>query len=170
MKPSAQQIACGGPILTRALQDVRRKRGMSKQAVADSMGMALRTYEEFEAGRGPQSVDRVLAFSEATDCDPYALILGSIFDMPEFGVHCADNKLCLIMMMHLEEFAAAEGGDLAFLEPAHLIGGFGRLFKDFGAKLEESERFLRNWLDGRTGSVGLKALRLRGLRRKPGKD
>lgn len=62
------------------------------------------------------------------------------------------------------------GWDIAYLEPPHLIGGFARVFKEFRGTLEEGGRFLQNWLDGRTGFVGLKTLRLRGAVRKPTKD
>jgi transcriptional regulator with XRE-family HTH domain len=160
----------GGLTLSRSLRAIRRKRDLSAQDVAAAMSMAYRTYEEFEGGRGPQTIDRIFAFAEATDCDPYALILGPIFNLPNFALDCADTKLCLIMMMHLRDFADNEGPDIAYLEPPHLIGGFARVFKEFRGTLEEGDRFLQNWLDGRTGFVGLKTLRLRGAVRKPRKD
>jgi hypothetical protein len=72
--------------------------------------------------------------------------------------------------LYLRDFAAEEGGDVAYLDPPNLIGGFARVFKEFAGTLKESERFLQNWLDGRTGFVGLNTLRLRGATRKPSKD
>jgi len=119
---------------------------------------------------GPQTIERMFAFAEATDCDPYALILGPLFNLPNFALDCADTKLCLIMMMHLRDFAANEGEDISYLEPPHVIGGFARVFKELRGTLEESERFLQSWLDGRTGFVGLKTLRLRGVVRKSTKE
>ena len=166
---AAVKTVGGGLILSRSLRAIRHKRSLSAQDVAAAMSMVYRTYEEFEGGRGPQTIERIFAFAEATDCDPYALILGPIFNLPDFAVDCADTKLCLIMMMHLRDFADNEGPDIAYLEPPHLIGGFARVFKEFRGTLEESERFLQNWLDDRTGFIGLKTLRLRGAVRKPSK-
>lgn len=160
----------GGLMLARSLRAIRHKRNLPAQDVAAAMNMAYRTYEEFEGGRGPQTIERIFAFADATDCDPYALILGPLFDLPNFALDCADTKLCLIMMMHLREFAADEGEDIAYLEPPHVIGGFARAFKELGATLEDSERFLQKWLDEKTGFVGLKTLRLRGAVRKPAKE
>ena len=167
---AALKTVGGGLTLSRSLRAIRHKRNLSAQDVASAMGMAYRTYEEFEGGRGQQTIARIFSFAEATDCDPYALILGPIFNLPDFALDCADTKLCLIMMMHLRDFADAEGPDIAYLEPPHLIGGFARVFKEFRSTLEEGERFLQNWLDGRTGYVGLKTLRLRGAVRKPSRD
>jgi transcriptional regulator with XRE-family HTH domain len=160
----------GGLMLARSLRAIRHKRNLSAQHVAAAMNMAYRTYEEFEGGRGPQTIERIFAFAEATDCDPYALILGPLFNLPNFALDCADTKLCLIMMMHLREFAADQAEDIAYLEPPHVIGGFARVFKELRGTLEESERFLQSWLNGRTGFVGLNTLRLRGAVRKPSKD
>lgn len=159
----------GGLMLARSLRAIRQKRNLSAQDVAAAMNMAYRTYEEFEGGRGPQTIERIFAFAEATDCDPYALILGPLFDLPNFALDCADTKLCLIMMMHLRDFAADQGEDIAYLEPPHVIGGFARVFKELRGTLEESERFLQSWLNGRTGFIGLNTLRLRGAVRKPSK-
>lgn len=170
MKHLSLEIASGANILSQAMRAIRKKRGMTASEVAAAMEMPLRTFEEFEAGRGPLTHDRIFAFADATDSDPFALILSTSFGSPTFAVDCADTKLAMIMMMHLEEFAEREGSDIAYLEPPNLIGGFERLFKEFGAKLQDREAFLRNWLDNRTGSIGLAALRLRGVKRSQRKD
>ena len=165
MEHRSLEVGNESGVLTQSLRAIRKKRGLTAAQVASGMGMRLRTYEEFEGGRGPQTTDRIFAFADVADCDPFAIILGAIFGLTDFALDCADTKLCLIMMMHLEEFAGREAGDINYLEPPHLIGGFARLFKEFSGKLEEREKFLQNWLDGRTGSIGLSALRLRGIGR-----
>lgn len=152
--------------LSRALRAIRRKRGLKTSEVARRMNMAQRSYELFEAGGGRISFERLMAFAEATDCDPFALMLVGPFGSADIAIHCADTKLAMIMIMSLQEFSEERGADLGFLEPPNIIAGFQRLFKDLGAKLDDNEAFLSKWLDGRTGLIDLRSLSMRGLHRK----
>ena len=153
-------------VLSRAFRAIRRKRGLTASEVARRMNMPQRSYELFEAGGGRLSFSRILAFAEATDCDPFALALAGPFGSADFALHCADTKLAMIMMMSLQEFSEDRGSEISFLEPPNIIAAFRRLFKDLGGKLDDNEAFLAKWLDGRGGRIGLGSLSLRGLRRR----
>jgi transcriptional regulator with XRE-family HTH domain len=153
-------------ILSRALRGIRRKRGLKTAEVARRMGMAQRSYEQFESSTGRVPFERLLAFAEATDSDPFALFLAGPYGSAEFAINCADTKLVMIMVMSLQEFVDERGSDIVFLEPPNIVAAFQRVFKDLGAKLDDNEAFLSKWLDGRTGAIGFGALSLRGLRRK----
>ncbi|RZF60854.1 XRE family transcriptional regulator [Sphingomonas populi] len=166
MKHSSIEIDAGARILTQSLRAIRKKRGMTASDIAAALEMPLRTYQEFESGRGPLTHERLFAFAEATDSDPYALLLGAIFAQADLAIDCADTKFCMIMMIYFEEFARERCGDIAYLDPPNLAGGFDRLFKDFGVLLDDRERFLQNWLANRTGSIGLAALRQRMVNRR----
>ena len=166
MKSSPLELVSGTDIVSRALRMIRRKRGLRAADVAQKMGMPLRTYEQFEAGGGRISVDRIKLFAEVTDSDPFALLLGVLFGLPDFALHCADSKLATILMMHLEEFASDRGGDIAYLDPPAIITGFDYVFRQLGTKLDDNEAFLSKWLEERTGSIGLGTLRLRGVKRR----
>ncbi|WP_287432263.1 helix-turn-helix transcriptional regulator [Sphingobium sp.] len=159
-------MADSGESLSRALRAIRRKRGLKTSEVARRMAMAQRSYELFEAGGGRITFERLMSFAEATDCDPFALMLVGPFGSAEFAIHCADTKLAMIMVMSLQEFAEDRGADLCFLEPPNIIAAFQRLFKDLGGRLDDNEAFLSKWLDGRTGMIDLGALSMRGLRRR----
>jgi transcriptional regulator with XRE-family HTH domain len=161
------EIASDTKIVSQALRAIRSKRGMTVKAIAADMGMASRTYEEFEGGRGPMTHERIFAFAEITDSDPFALLLCPTFKSAAFAVDCADTKLVLILMMQLQEFSEREAGDIVYLEPPHIIGGSERLFRELGATLSNKETFFHNWLENRTGSIGLAALRLRNAKRRP---
>jgi transcriptional regulator with XRE-family HTH domain len=169
MKQPSLEMTEGIEILSRAMRAIRRKRGLTLIEVAAAMAMPRRTYEEFEAGRGPVTHERLFAFADATDSDPYALVLCVAFGMPDFAVDCADTKLALILMTHLREFAATEGPDINYLDPNHVIGGAERLFTDLSGKLSDRAAFLQNWLDNRTGWVSLSNLKVRGVKRRQGR-
>lgn len=163
------QFSDGRPILAQAIRDIRRLRNLRSSVVADRMGMRLRSYELFEAGGGRFDMRRLFAFADATDSDPFAIILSVPFDAPEFAIACVDTKLALIMMMHLQGFHEDRGTDIAYLDPPNIIGGFERLFKDLGTKLDADEAFLRQWFEGRKGgAISLGSLSVRGLKRHRG--
>lgn len=167
MDVSSIQFNEGRQILATVIREIRRLRNLRANVVAERMDMPLRSYELFEAGGGRFDMQRLFAFAEATDSDPFAIILSVPFQSPEFAVACADTKMALIMMMHLQGFHEDRGVDIAYLEPPNIIGGFERVFKEFGAKLDDNEAFLRHWFEGRKGaSISLGSLSVRGLRRK----
>ena len=167
MDLSSVQFSEGRQILARAVRDIRRLRDLRANVVAERMGMPLRSYELFEAGGGRFDMQRLFAFAEATDSDPFAIMLSVPFESPEFAVDCADTKLALILMMHLQGFHEDRGADIAYLDPPNIIGGFERVFKELGAKLDDNEAFLRQWFEGRKGgSISLGSLCVRGLRRR----
>ncbi len=84
-------------ILAAALRLIRLHRRMKPAEVADAMGMAKRSYEHFEAGKGKINLERIHRFAEATDSDPYAIIDCMALGSPEFAVRCADNKAMLAL-------------------------------------------------------------------------
>ena len=165
MKLSSIEFPGGREVLAQAVRGIRKKRGLKTGEVADRMGLALRTYELFENGGGRLSPDRVRRFAEATDSDPFAIVLSVAFGNADFAIACADTKLALIMVMHLQGFFEDHGADLAYLDPPNIIGSFERVFKELGGKLDDADAFLQRWFDGRTGSISLGSLSVRGLRR-----
>jgi transcriptional regulator with XRE-family HTH domain len=161
MKQSSVEFAEDGDILSLAICGIRRKRGLKAVDVARRIGMALRSYELFEAGGGRLSVERIVAYADATDADLFALMLAPRFKSAEFAIDCADTKLVLILVMHLQDFHEMRGGDIAYLDPLQIIGAFDSVFRALGAKLDDHEAFLHKWLEGRTGSISLGALSFR---------
>jgi hypothetical protein len=81
------------------------------------MGLPLRSYELFESGEGRLDLERLFAFAEATDSDPFAIPSICPFQISGFAVACADTKLALIMVMHLQGFYQERGDDITYLDP-----------------------------------------------------
>ncbi len=166
MKLSSIEFPGGREVLAKAVRSIRRMRNLKTSEVAERMGLPLRTYELFEAGGGRLSPDRVRRFADATDSDPFALALSLTFGDADFAVACADTKLALIMVMHLQGFFEDHGANIAYLDPPNVIGALERVFKELGSRLDANEAFLQRWLDGKVGSVSLGALSLRGVRKR----
>jgi transcriptional regulator with XRE-family HTH domain len=80
-------------LLSRILKLVRKERRMTGQEVADGMGIALRTYQDFEAGRGELDLRKLRLFARATRSDPVSLQLALFFKQPEVALFTLDSKL-----------------------------------------------------------------------------
>jgi transcriptional regulator with XRE-family HTH domain len=163
------QFPDGRETLARVIRDIRRLRNLRSAEVAQRMGLPLRSYELFESGEGRLDLERLFAFAEATDSDPFAIPLSVPFESSGFAVACADTKLALIVTMHLQGFYQERGDDITYLDPPNIIGGFERVFNELGRKLDDNEAFLRRWFEGRkASSISLGSLSVRGLRKSKG--
>lgn len=85
---------------------LRRMRGVSVPDMAKAMGIARRTYENFEKGKGRLNVARVHHFAALLNADPYAILDAFEIRSPELALRCANNKMMMIHMMALEAFDA----------------------------------------------------------------
>lgn len=88
------------------LKALRRMRGVSVPDMAKAMGIARRTYENFENGKSRLNVARVHHFAALLNADPYAILDAFEIRSPEFALRCANNKMMMIHMMALEAFDA----------------------------------------------------------------
>ena len=111
-------------ILASALRLIRLYRRMKPAEVAEAMGMAKRSYEHFEAGKGKINLERIHRFAEATDSDPYAIIDCMALGSPEFAVRCADNKAMLALRVVTQEFDEEVGDAIMELDTRSIINAF----------------------------------------------
>ena len=123
--------------LARTLKALRRRRGATAQQTAQAMGMALRSFEHFEAGRARINVDRVHKLADALRADPYAIFAAAELDAPDFAVHCADNKLMMILLIALGDFERTCGSAIVHLDPATLLAAFSRTFQDLAEQAHD---------------------------------
>jgi len=156
----------GRAVFAQAVKGIRRKRDLKAHEVAQRMGLPVRTYELFETGGGSLSSDRIRKFAEATDSDPFALVLSVVFGDAEFAISCANAKLAMIIVMLLGEFFEEHSSDLRFLDPTAFIKAFRRAFDELGSSLDEGEAFLQRWFEDRTSLISLEALSIRGVRKR----
>jgi transcriptional regulator with XRE-family HTH domain len=116
--------------LARTVKALRRRRGLTAADVAVALGMPLRSYEHFEAGRTRINVDRIHQVCEMLDADANAVLAAIELDAPNFAVHCADNKLMSLLLIALQEFEKTCGSAMVQLDPSTLMEVFSRTFQD----------------------------------------
>jgi transcriptional regulator with XRE-family HTH domain len=145
-------------LLAAAIRDVRLYRRMRPSEVARAMGLPLRTYERFEAGKGPITFDRLERFAAATNSDAFALLAVLPLGVPEFARRCADNKLMTIVMMSVEEMAETLGEDVCLLEAKTLINAYTRASHDLREHLEKRDVFAERWLEQRSKKIAVSGI------------
>jgi len=129
-------------------------RRMRATEVAQAMNMAPRSYENLEAGTGRITYPRIVAFAEATNSDPIAILASVAFETPDFALRCADNKLMSVNMIAMKEMNKDLGDDITYLNAQTLVGGFTRLVRDLAEHVRKRETFAEEWL--KAGSTQLK--------------
>ena len=147
MPPDPSEKPSDAQLIGRAARSVRRARGMTAQQVADAMGLPLRTYEYFEAGKGRVNLDYVQRFAAATNCDPWALVLGPPLGSTEFARRTADTKMILIFLIALGEFETRMEDRLITLDPRALIEAFTEAFRKVEAESRARDEETESWLD-----------------------
>jgi transcriptional regulator with XRE-family HTH domain len=140
-------------ILGAALRLIRLHRRMKPADVAKTMGIAKRTYEHFEAGKGSINLERIHRFAEATDSDPYAIIDCMALGSPEFAVRCADNKAMLAFRVVTQEFDEEVGDAIMELETSSIINAFTKTLKDLALQAVRRDAAAQDWLEQRLGRL-----------------
>lgn len=135
--------------LSEALRLIRTHRRLRTADVARAMGMALRSYEHFEAGRGRVNLERIHRFAAATDSDPHAIVAALALGSPHFALRCADNKLMTIYMVAVQEFDEEVGGAVAELDARTIINTFTKALKDLALQSVRRDSAAKAWLDER---------------------
>lgn len=140
-------------IISAALKAIRKDRRMRPSEVARALGMPLRSYEHFEAGRGRLTYERIARFAEVTNSDPLAIIASVPLQSPQFALNCADNKLMTILMIAMAELNEELGEDIVYLEPRTLIGAFTKVRNDLVEHVRKRDLFAETWLQENASKV-----------------
>lgn len=132
-------------ILSQALRAIRRRRGLRVKDVALAMGLPLRTYQNFEAGRTELDYGRIQAFARVTDSDPNAILMAVMLGSPGFALHTLENKLTGALLIGLRRFDERMGERMARIEVGRLIAAFRRAFDDLEAEANARDDQAAAW-------------------------
>ena len=134
-------------ILSEALRLIRKHRGLRQIDVASAMGLPIRTYQNFEAGKIHLDFEKIVAFAAATDSDPHAILAAVMIGSPAFALRSTKNKLTSVLMTALQRFDERLGDDIARIEVGRLIKAFRKVFTDLETELAERDAQTRRWFD-----------------------
>src|ERR1700761_3925840 len=89
-------------LLPQILKAIRRRRDLSVAYVAKAMGMAPRTYSNFEAGRRPHTVAEIHQWAEIVGADPYAILVALDIKSPSFAIRCMDHQFMAMLVLQIQ--------------------------------------------------------------------
>lgn len=107
---------------------------MTAVEVATGMGVSLRTYQDFEAGRRAFDFDKVRLFAKATRSDAVAILLSIHFNWPELAVLLMDSKMATAFFIVMRDLFTEVGPRLSRVPASLLVTGF-RFIRDEVLKL-----------------------------------
>ncbi len=120
---------------------------MTAAEVAAGMGIAVRTYQDFEAGKGDLDLNKILLFATATGTDAVSIILALLFRDPDLARQSMDNKLPTTFWISFREFRDDVGEQLNVVPPALLLEGFRRVYEEIRLYLRKRADSAEDWLE-----------------------
>ncbi|PIB96929.1 helix-turn-helix transcriptional regulator [Caulobacter sp. X] len=133
--------------LAHIVKTLRKERRMTVAEVAEKMGVAPRTYQDFEAGKGELDLYKIRLFASAARNDAIGNILAVTFDDPELAVQTMDNKLLSTFWIAFKEFRDRVGARLTLVPPALFLAAFRRAFEEVEAYLAKRTESTEEWLE-----------------------
>jgi transcriptional regulator with XRE-family HTH domain len=134
-------------LLARLIRTLRKERRMTVAEVAKIMGIAPRTYQDFEAGKGELDLNKIRLFATAGRNDAVANVLALMFNDPELAVLSMDNKLPSTFWVAFKEFRDRVGDRLSIVPPALILSAFRRAFDEIEAYLAKRTESTEEWLE-----------------------
>ncbi len=120
---------------------------MSIEETADIMGLAPRTYQEFESAGGKLDLNKIRLFATATRADAIGIVLAVMFEDQDLAVQTMDNKLLSTFWIAFKEFRQRVGARLMLVPPAMLLAAFRRAFEEVEAYLAKRTESTEEWLE-----------------------
>jgi transcriptional regulator with XRE-family HTH domain len=121
-------------LLSQIVRSIRKERHMTGAQTAAAMGVSLRTYQDFEAGRRAFDFDKIRLFAKATRSDAVGILLAIHYGWPELAILLMDNKLATAFFILMRDLFAEVGPRLSRVPSALLVSGF-RFIRDEVLKL-----------------------------------
>ena len=133
-------------LLPQILKAIRRRRDLSVAYVAKAMGMAPRTYSNFEAGRGQLSVAKIHQFAEIVGADPYAILIALDIKSPSFALRCMDHQFMAMLVLQIQDFDARVQDSFTRIDPRILFSLTRQFFDGLVEQSEEVDASLERWM------------------------
>ncbi|PZR34097.1 helix-turn-helix transcriptional regulator [Caulobacter segnis] len=134
-------------LLSTILKTIRGERRLTQLELANAMGIAEKTYENFEAGRGRLNFDRIKRFAEATRSDALAIVHGVMFEDPEIAYRAMDNKSSTILWLAHREFSEDVGDAVSLLPGTAVFEAFRQAFAALKELLARRRNGAEHWLE-----------------------
>jgi len=128
-------------LLSRTLKEIKQERRMTSIEVAARMGVALRTYQDFEKGKGDFDLWKIRRFAKATRSDAIGIVLAVMYGNPKIAIVVMRSKFLMTGWLGFMELWRTLGDRIHLIPPAQVLLG-----------MRKTGEFLRQFLDRRAAS------------------
>jgi|SRR5579859_5376004 len=133
-------------LLSQILKAIRRRRGLKVAQVAKAMGIATRTYANFEAGRQRIDVAKIHLFSQVVGADPYAILIAVDIKSPSFALRCMEHGFMSMLIVLIQDFDARANDSFARIDPRVLYAAARQFFDGLLDQTQEIDASLERWM------------------------
>jgi transcriptional regulator with XRE-family HTH domain len=137
MTPLARQSR----LLSRTLKEVKQERRMTSIEVAARMGIALRTYQDFEKGKGDFDLWKIRRFAKATRSDAIGIVMAVMFGNPKIAIVVMRSKFLMTGWLGFMELWRTLGDRIHLVPAGQVLLG-----------MRKTGEFLQQFLDRRAAS------------------
>ena len=139
--PPMTPLARQSRLLSRTLKEVKQERRMTSIEVAARMGIALRTYQDFEKGKGDFDLWKIRRFAKATRSDAIGIVMAVMFGNPKIAIVVMRSKLLMTGWLGFMELWRTLGDRIHLVPAAQVLLG-----------MRKTGEFLQQFLDRRAAS------------------
>jgi transcriptional regulator with XRE-family HTH domain len=132
-------------LLSQILRGLRLFRRRRPDDLAEALGIAPRSYGNFEAGKGRLNVERIHKLADLLKVDPYGIMAAIDIGSPAFAVRTADNMMMSIYLMALQEFDTVTGDAIAHLDAYTLMDAFTEMFDKLVETAKAQDAMIKRW-------------------------
>lgn len=150
--PSAP-LARQSRLLSHTLKLVKQERRMTSLEVALKMGVALRTYQDFEKGKGDFDLSKIRRFAKATRSDAIGIVLAVMYGNPKIALITLRGKFLMTGWIGFLEVWRTLGDRLHLIPPAQILLGLRKMGEHLQEYLDRRAGSMETWLENSLGEL-----------------
>jgi hypothetical protein len=144
--PSAP-LARQARLLSQTLKLVKDERRMTSLEVAFKMGIALRTYQDFEKGKGDFDLWKIRRFAKATRSDAIGIVLAVMYGNPKIAIVVMRSKFLMTGWLGFNELWRTLGDRIHLIPAAQVLLGMRKTGDYLQQFLDRRAASFEHWLE-----------------------
>ncbi|WP_343699746.1 helix-turn-helix transcriptional regulator [Caulobacter sp.] len=143
MAPLARQAR----LLARTLKAIKQERRMTSIEIALKMGVGLRTYQDFEKGKGDFDLWKIRRFAKATRSDAIGIVLAVMYGNPKIAIVVMRSKFLMTGWLSFVELWRTLGDRIRLIPSTQVLLGMRKTGEHLQQFLDRRAASMEAWLE-----------------------
>ncbi len=143
MAPLARQAR----LLARTLKAIKKERRMTSIEIALKMGVGLRTYQDFEKGKGDFCLWKIRRFAKATRSDAIGIVLAVMYGNPKIAIVVMRSKFLMTGWLSFVELWRKLGDRIRLIPSTQVLLGMRATGEQLEQFLDRRAASTEAWLE-----------------------